>query len=173
MEPVKNLLVHGSRSIFSMVIDPTVRRKNNGKRGEAHSSGNGAHPTKDRNTFWEYKSEGSQAPDRGKPSCPMDEVVGLEMLRITEDAHKDIFSREMQVDAAWDNKSNEGNAIGDLLHKPTGSSERGSGNPLAAILIDYIWVSEEVSRKVIWAEKNITDQWGSDIYRPYKTHAYI
>jgi hypothetical protein len=51
MEPVKNLLVHGSRSIFSMVIDPTVRRKNNGKRGEAHSSGNGAHPTKDRNTF--------------------------------------------------------------------------------------------------------------------------
>jgi hypothetical protein len=144
------------------------------ERGEKHTAPeNGAHPTKDRNTFWEYKPEGSQAPDRGKPSCPMDEVVGLEMLRITEDAHKDIFSREMQVDAAWDNKSNEGNAIGDLLHKPTGSSERGSGNPLAAILIDYIWVSEEVSRKVIWAEKNITDQWGSDIYRPYKTHAYI
>jgi hypothetical protein len=122
MEPVKNLLARGSRSIFSMVIDPTVRRKNDGKRGEAHSSGNGAHPTKDRNTFWEYKTKGSQAPDGAKPSGPVDKGVGLEMLRITEDSYKDVFSREMQVNAAWDNKPNEGNAIGDLLHEPTSAS---------------------------------------------------
>jgi hypothetical protein len=63
MEPVFSLLAYGPCSIFFMVIDPKVRRKDEGKKAEANSSRNGTHPAEDRNTFCKYKSEGSKSPD--------------------------------------------------------------------------------------------------------------
>jgi hypothetical protein len=82
----------------------------------------------------------------------VDDGVGLKMLRISENAHKDIFSGQMEVDAARDNKPNKGNARDDLLHEATGASERRAGNPLAAEVIDYTQVSDEVSRGAMRAE---------------------
>lgn len=66
----------------------------------------------------------------------MDNRIGLEMIRVTKDAHKHILGGYVLIDADADDESWKGNAVRDLLEQWPGTAESGRREPDAAPAVD-------------------------------------
>ena len=123
VEPVKGSLPQGAHSVFTMVINPKICRQYNRKRRKAYSTSNGSHPTENGDALREDKCDSSKPPYSAQPSSPVNEGVGLEMLRFAQNFDEDKFGTEMQVDSTRNDQANKSNSIGDFLDGSAGATE--------------------------------------------------
>ena len=123
MKIVEYLLLQGPGSILTVVIEPQIRGEHDGERCEAHCAGDGGHPAVDGDALGEEECHGCQDPDGAQPNGPVDEGVRLEMLRVAENAHEDIFGADMKIDTAGNDETDESNAVGDFLDQSARAAE--------------------------------------------------
>jgi hypothetical protein len=102
MHPKHNFLSKMTLAIIHMIMHPQPSRQRNRQRSKANTSGEGKQIFKDRNCFSEDKGDDAEAKCAGEPGYPVDEGVGLEVVRVAEEAHEDVFGGDVEVEAGAD-----------------------------------------------------------------------
>lgn len=111
MKPVLDLLEGGSPAVTSVVVDVQIRGENDCQRSEPKRSGQIKEEIKDRD------SSGDGGCSRAKPDSaaeldgPVNPGIALEVGGVSQDANKQILSRDMYIQCTGYKQTDESNPV--------------------------------------------------------------
>ena len=81
--------------VVTVAVKPQETWKAHGQRGEANGPNQGNQIVEDRDSLTEDKGNSTETDRAAHPSDPMNDSVGLQMTRVTQDTHKYVFSGDL------------------------------------------------------------------------------
>lgn len=137
MESIQHNPQHISPPIIAMAIQPQPPRKTNGQRRETQTPHQCQDVVEDRDGACQDKRNGRHTNRTRQPSPPVHYRVRLQMARVAQDSHEEVFGCDVYVETAADDQAREGDPVGDPLDGFAGAAEGWGGDPLAAPGVDY------------------------------------
>lgn len=125
MKNVHDLLPPLTPDVISVIVDPKPSWQAQCKRGKSEASSKTEQVVEDRHTRSDEETGDGHSQNGSKPRRPMDQGVGLQMPRVSQDSDEDVFRADVDVESTTDAKTNQSNSEGDLLHERPCTSERG------------------------------------------------
>ena len=80
---------------MTVAVQPQETGKAHGQRREANGPNQSNQIVEDRNGLAEDEGNSTETDRATHPSDPMNDSVGLQMARVTQDTHKDIFGGDL------------------------------------------------------------------------------
>jgi hypothetical protein len=124
-------------AVFETHIDPQPSRKAQSQRRERDTARQREQVVEDRNTGRDQEADDGHGRHAAEPSSPVDKCVGLKVSRLTQNADKDILCADVDIECTTDAKTDEADAVRNLLDRWSRAAERGRRDPLATVLVDY------------------------------------
>jgi len=98
VESVLGLLPQISLVMVGMVVQPQPARQCDSQRSKANRSRQRNQVVEDGNSLGENKSDGCKYSNRAEPCSPVNNSIGLQMIRIAKNANEAVLGRNVEVE---------------------------------------------------------------------------
>lgn len=125
MQEIHDLLQDVALVIVGMVVDPEPAWKTQCQWGEGKTASESKKVVENGYTRCDEEADNGNSSNSSEPGTPMNECVGLEMLRVPEESHEHVLCADMDIQGATHAESNDANSVRNLLDRGSSASKRG------------------------------------------------
>lgn len=136
MQPPKRLVLPREGLVPLEVVHPEQRGKDETKGRREQAAGQAEEVVEDGHGLADDKSERAEDEVDAEPGGPVDDGVGLQVARVAQQAHEQVFGRDVLIDAVADDEAGQRDAVADLLEEGARAAERRRRQPLPGVPVD-------------------------------------